>query len=71
MQSVDEYNIFREFVLCCHITVLDINDITLILSIQHKTSLLCEKVVDNENGNHIENETLKLLMIKSVTRFYN
>lgn len=34
-------------------------------------SLLCEKVVDNENGNHIENETLKLLMMKSVTRFYN
>lgn len=34
-------------------------------------SLLCEKVVDNENGNHFENETLKLLMIKSVTRFYN
>lgn len=34
-------------------------------------SLLCENVVDNENGNHIENETLKLLMMKSVTRFYN
>lgn len=40
MQSVDEYNIFREFVLYRHITVLDINDITLIFSIQHKTRCL-------------------------------
>lgn len=61
MQSVDEYNIFREFVLYRHITVLDINDITLIFSIQHKTRCLShvEKVVDNENANHIEIETLE------------
>lgn len=32
---------------------------------------LCEKVVDNENGNYIENEILKLLMMKLVIRFYN
>lgn len=27
---------------------------------------LCEKVVDNENGNYNENEILKLLMMKLV-----